>query len=156
GEVGGGVVEGRPDERAVGPGTDGEVARYLVGTGHRDPDGEAAALVGVASEAAVLVPGHVRDAFDDTDRLEERLDTVVAPGTEDVTVSGDLGQAEEPPVCDQRPRRRRLLVEGLHPDELPVAPGRLRPPRVTVVGRVSRSSAVHVRRDRVLLPAGEV
>ena len=59
----------RPDQCPVGAGHDAQLARLRVGTGHRDADGERAALVGVATQAAVLVPGNVRDALHDADRL---------------------------------------------------------------------------------------
>ena len=62
----------RPHQRAVASGHHAELARLGVGARHRDADGERAALVGVAAEAAVLVPGHVGDALHDADRLHQR------------------------------------------------------------------------------------
>src|SRR5262249_59148000 len=107
------------------------------------------------AETAVLVPRDVGDALDDPDRLEERLDAVMAPGAEDVPVTGDLGEPEEPAVADQRLRRRGTLVEALHADELLLAAGGPRPPGVAVVRPVVRRGAVHVGRHGVHLLLGE-
>ena len=81
-----------------------------VGAGHRDADGEAAAVVGVAADAAVLVPRDVGDALGDADRLEQRLDAVVralACRTRG-PAPRDRREVEEARVFEQRRGHRRI------------------------------------------------
>ena len=63
-------------ERPVRAGHDPQLAGIGVGARDRDAHGHRAAPVGVAPEAAVLVPRHVGDALDHPDRLDQRLDEV--------------------------------------------------------------------------------
>ena len=93
------------------PATHLELARDPVGAGHRDAGGQAAAVVAVSAERAVLVPGDVRDPPGHADGLEQRLDAVGPVGSPAVTVAGERGDRRRSagrrprPPCAARPRR---------------------------------------------------
>ena len=152
GQVEVGLADARPHERAVRTGDHPQLTRHRVGARHRDADGQPAAVVRVATDAAVLVPRDVGDAFGHADRLEQRLDAVArALGAEAVAGAGDGREAEEALVVEERVRAVRFAVEALHADEPRVAVGGARPPRSAVALGVRRCGAVHVGRDRVHL-----
>ena len=154
GQTPGAAEEGGLHERTVGARHDGELAGTLVGPRHGDPDREAAAAVGVTAEAAVLVPGDVGDAFDDTDRLDEGLDGV-ALGAEAVALVGESPDPQEAVVGQQRRGGRALLVEVLQPHRPPRAVHGRRPPRAAVVGLVVPDGRVDLGVDLLHLPRAE-
>ena len=134
-------------ERAVRTGQRPQLTRLGVGAGHRDADRQAATLVRVPPDAAVLVPRDVGDAFAHADRLEQCLDLVVrAPAAELVAAGRDVGEGKEASVFEERGSRRRFAVEALHPDEPRVAIGGPRPPRAPVALVVRRRGTCPCRR----------
>ena len=138
--------ESGPHQRTMRTGDHPQLARCCIGTRHRDTDGHAAALIAVPSEAAILVPRHVTDAFDNADRLDERLDAVVGSLlTEHMTITWDLSEGAVATIVQQARRRVRVLVEPLHTNQPVGSVGRTSPPRPTVGRVVRRRRGVHVR-----------
>ena len=97
----------------------------------------------MATEAAILVPGHVGDPLDHTNGFDERLDPVALVARR-VTVAGQSTDPEEAVVGEQFGGRRAVFVEPLQP-HCPVVPGRgARPPRTAVVRVVAGCRCVDV------------
>ena len=61
-----------------------EFAVFTVGSRHRDPHDETATVSTVASQRAILVPTHVRDALEDAHLLQKSLGSVPNIGEQDV------------------------------------------------------------------------
>ena len=153
GQIEVGLADARPHERAVRTRERPQLTRDRVGARHRDADGQAAAVVGVAADPAVLVPRDVGDALGHADRLEQRFDAVVralACRTRARRPRSTRGRGTARRRCSDV-RAVRLAVEALHPHEARLAVGGARPPRAAVALGVGRRGAVHVGRDRVHL-----
>ena len=129
--------QGRPHQGPVGPGHDLELPRDPVGAGHRDAGGQAAAVVAVSAERAVLVPRDVRDALVTPMGLNS-ASMRLASASPAVPVAGERGDRGRSAGHRRRPPcAARLLVEVLHAHQ-PLDPvGGGGPPRAAVARRVA-------------------
>ena len=125
--------ERRLDQRPVRTGDDPQLARVLVGARDRDPDRHRAAPVGVAAEAAVLVPRHIGDAGTMPTGFTSASITLRAAGrlAELVAVAGEPADAGQPSIGEQRGGRGERSWKHCMPHE--------------AVGRRRRSCAHHER-----------